>query len=223
VVRKTDVRRDSVPHPAAPAVDEETKAKLEARNGLLQIDEVMNLIAEAERSRKFKLKPSTLQRLHRLAVKDIYPCAGTYRTRPVSIAGTEHQPPAAEHVPELVEGMCEYVNDSWATASPVHLSAYIMWRLNWIHPFAGGNGRTSRAVSYLVLCAKLGHKVGGTLTIPEQIVANRQPYYAALDAADAADLEGRVDVSVMEQLLSGMFAKQLLTVHAAATSPPFDQ
>ncbi|MBL8221394.1 MAG: Fic family protein, partial [Bryobacterales bacterium] len=31
----------------------------------------------------------------------------------------------------------------------------VMWRLNWIHPFFGGNGRTARSASYLVLCASL--------------------------------------------------------------------
>ena len=118
--------------------------------------------------------------------------------------------------------MCEYVNDNQGK-SALHWSAYVMWRLNWIHPFAGGNGRTSRAVSYLVLCARLGYKLVGTDTIPEQIVANRQPYYAALDAADAVWAEQRtVDVSKMEALLGNMLARQLSSVladAAADTSP----
>lgn len=91
-----------------------------------------------------------------------------------------------------------------------------MWRVNWIHPFAGGNGRTSRAVSYLVLCSKLGFRLPGTNTIPEQIVANRQPYYSALDAADAAWADGRIDVSEMEQLLAEMLSNQLASVIEAA-------
>ena len=56
-----------------------------------------------------------------------------------------------------------------APKPPIHLAAYTMWRVNWIHPFAGGNGRTSRAVSNLVLCARLGYRLPGTLTVPEQI------------------------------------------------------
>jgi Fic family protein len=94
-----------------------------------------------------------------------------------------------------------------------------MWKLNWIHPFSGGNGRTSRAASYLVLCAKLGYRLPGTQTIPEQIVANRQPYYAALDAADAACSRNTIDLSVMEQLLSDMLANQLASVIDAASLP----
>jgi Fic family protein len=99
----------------------------------------------------------------------------------------------------------------------------MMWRVNWIHPFNGGNGRTSRAISYLVLCARLGYRLVGTNTIPEQIVANRQPYYAALDAADDAYAEGKIDVSAMESLLGQMLAVQLASVlidAAEGDSPP---
>ena len=61
-----------------------------------------------------------------------------------------------------------------------------------------------------------GYKLPGTITIPDQIVSNRQPYYEALDAADAAWAKGMVDVSVMEQLLAEMLANQLSSVIDAA-------
>jgi Fic family protein len=81
--------------------------------------------------------------------------------------------------------MCEYVHENW-NKTPVHLASYLMWRMNWIHPFYGGNGRTARAVSYLILCARLGFVLPGTTTIPELIVNNRAPYYSALRKADEA-------------------------------------
>jgi Fic family protein len=84
-----------------------------------------------------------------------------------------------------------------------------MWRLNWIHPFADGNGRTSRIVSYVVLSVKSGFILPGTPTIPDQIVNDRSGYFAALDAADAAYRDGRLDVTQMEELLGGMLARQL--------------
>lgn len=214
-MRRTDIQRDSRPASHQLYASPDEKAQLEARNGLLQFDEVLRLVDEAASG--FKLRPSTLQRLQRLAIQDIYTCAGNYRTGPVCIEGTTHKPPPAADVAERVEEMCEYVNENWGK-SPLHLSAYVMWRLNWIHPFSGGNGRTSRAVSYLVLCAKLGYRVPGTNTIPEQIVANRQPYYAALDEADAAWAEGRIDLAAMETLLSDMLAMQLSSVLVAAST-----
>lgn len=212
--RKTDVRRDTKPHYQL-WTSLEQKAELEARNGLLQFDEILRLISESTRT-PFRLRPSTIHSLHRIAIQDIYTCAGQYRTGGVIIAGTAHQPPAWEEVPRLVEEMCEHVNENLQTTSAIHLAAYTMWRVNWIHPFNGGNGRTARAVSHLSLCARLGYNLPGTLTIPYQIVANREPYYAALDAADSAWSEGRLDLDAMEQLLSDMLARQLLEVHRDA-------
>lgn len=81
---------------------------------------------------------------------------------------------------------CAIVNDRWEIATALHLAAYVLWRLNWIHPFVDGNGRTSRAVSYLVLCVKLGCPLPATRTIPERIAANKKRYYDALEMADAA-------------------------------------
>lgn len=213
-MRRTDIQRDSRPASHQLFSNPEEKAALEARNGLLQFDEVLNLIDQSKTG--FRLRPSTIQRLQRLAIQDIYTCAGNYRTGPVYIEGTTHQPPAAHEVAERVEEMCEYVNSNW-DRSALHLAAYVMWRLNWIHPFSGGNGRTSRAVSYLVLCAKLGYRVSGTNTIPEQIVANRQPYYEALDAADAAWAQNRIELTAMENLLEHALAVQLSSVLEAAS------
>ena len=88
-----------------------------------------------------------------------------------------------------------------------------MWKLNWIHPFTDGNGRTSRAASYFVLCMKLGYFLPGQLTIPDQISDNKDPYYDALEAADANWAEGIVDLTAMKELLSNTLAKQLLAVH----------
>jgi len=216
-MRRTDIQRDSRPASHQLYNDQDEKAALEARNGLLQFDEVLRLAGTPN----FLLKPSVVQRLQRFAIQDIYTCAGNYRTAPVFIEGTSHQPPSAADIAEQVEAMCEYVQ-TYCERSALHLAAYAMWRVNWIHPFAGGNGRTSRAVSYLVLCVRLGYTLIGTNTIPEQIVANRQPYYSALDAADAAWAEGeRVDVSEMETLLGDMLARQLSSVLVdAATDIP---
>jgi Fic family protein len=113
--------------------------------------------------------------------------------------------------------MCDYVNENWDDKSAVHLAAYVMWRLNWIHRFADGNGRTSRAASYLVLCVKSGYLLPGDKTIPEQITDNRQPYYDALEAADETFVKGTLDLTAMEDLLSAALATQLLGYHESAT------
>jgi len=90
--------------------------------------------------------------------------------------------------------------------------------MNWIHPFVDGNGRTSRAVSYLVLCVRLGYVLPGTQTIPEQISRNKDPYYKALEAADKANAAGKIDITEMEKLLESLLAAQLVSVIDAARS-----
>jgi Fic family protein len=212
-----------VPRPAYQLYDTlEQKADLESRNGLLQFDAVKQMVAELIPD--FKLKPQILARLHYLAIRDIYGCAGSFRMGPVylSRAGTVdetlHQPPPWEQVMPLVEEMCSYVNRNFGS-SGIHLAAYVMWRHNWIHPFLGGNGRTSRAASYLVLCVRLGYNLPGEPTVPQQIADNpksRDRYYRALQAADASDRSGRLDVSAMEELVSDCLAAQLLSVHNQA-------
>ncbi len=92
-----------------------------------------------------------------------------------------------------------------------------MWRLNWIHPFADGNGRTSRAASFLVFSVRAGFVPPGHETIPTQIVSNRAPYFHALEAADAAWANGEIlDLSKMEELWQTLLAKQLTSYFASA-------
>jgi Fic family protein len=193
----------------------EQKADLEARNGLLLFSAIEKMVGPAKAG--FSLNAELLCELHRLVIQDIYTCSGCFRKVNVGIMNTRHVPPPWQKVEGFVDEMCSYVNDNFGK-SAIHLAAYLMWRHNWIHPFAGGNGRTSRGVSYLVLCVRLGFVLPGKNTIPQQIVKSRDPYYEALQAADEAARDGRLDVSQMEELLSNMLAAQLLSVHSQARS-----
>jgi Fic family protein len=151
--------------------------------------------------------------LQRTALDGISLYAGLTRPANVEISGSKHAPPGAHLVPALLEDMCDYVNEHWETTTALHLAAYVMWRVNWIHPFVDGNGRTSRAVSYLVLCAKLGYPLPGTNTIPEQIAGNKSPYYDALESADVAWRARQViDVTALEKLIEAYLSVQLIGV-----------
>lgn len=184
---------------------------------------MVEMITETLREpQRFRLRPSTIQELNRLSIKNIEAEAGRWRDLPIVIDGSKHQPPPAEDVPKYIDDMCEYVNEHWTDRSPFHLAAYVMWRLNWIHPFVDGNGRTTRAVSYYVLCAKLGFHMPGVTTVPEMIAQNKDPYYKALEAADAPAQSGSIDVTVMEYLLSDLLAKQMLLALKRAEAPNLD-
>jgi Fic family protein len=131
--------------------DPDERARVEAANGLKQYDHVVELVQEwTMPGRKFQLRPSMISALQRTALDGLSSYAGTWRPAGVTIGQSKHTPPPAHLVPELVEAMCDYVNENFGTKTDVHLAAYVMWRLNWIHPFVDGNGRTSRAASYFV-------------------------------------------------------------------------
>ncbi|MEF3367396.1 Fic family protein [Methylocystis sp. 9N] len=215
---KDNLRRHSVAGQPDLIIDPAARAEAEARNGLKQFDLGLRIIEDAlAKGVDFRWRPSTILALHREALSGISEFAGNWRPASVGIEGSVHEPVGAHLVPEYVEELCDYLKDHKYDRTPIHLSAYAMWRLNWIHPFSDGNGRTSRIFSYVVLCVSLGFALRGSNTIPDQIVANRRPYFDALEKADAACKGGRVDVSEMESLLKRLLAVQLTSVFDRAT------
>lgn len=193
--------------------DPDEKARQEAKNGLRQFDTAVEQIEYfLQPDRPFKLRPSAIMHLNRVALEGLTRYAGIYRPAGIAIGGSKHTPPGAHLVPELIEDLCEHVNTNWSR-TPIHLASYVMWRLNWIHPFVDGNGRTTRTVSFVILCVRLGYRVPGSPTIPEQIAQDKKPYYKALEVADAAfKNDGKIDVSAMEALLEKLLATQLASV-----------
>lgn len=194
------------------------KANLVLEGVLRQYDAVLAAASEAFKRPGNPLTPALLRELHERAVGGIYSCAGHFRDFRVS-AGS-YLPPESRDVPGHVEAMCDYLGNHWDDQDAVVLSAYTMWRVNWIHPFGGGNGRTSRAASYLVLLAKHGSLLPGDKPIPQRLVEGRRAdYIAALKDADAAWAGlNVVDVAAMADLLA-----QVLTAQLADGSVPGSQ
>lgn len=213
-----DNERHSVASDPSLIDDPIEEAKRESANALQQFDQVLDLIDEVTRdARPFRLRTSTILGLHRTALDGLSPYAGNFRPADVEIGQSKHVPPKAHLVPSLIEEMCDYVQENFERESAIHLCAYVMWRLNWIHPFTDGNGRTSRALSYYVLCAKTGYRLPGHNTMPEQIAADKAPYYDALEKADEAFETGGLDLSALEALLEACLAEQLLSAYKDAT------
>lgn len=204
--------------------DLEERARREAANGLRQFDVAMDMLEEWRgREAMFRLRMPAIMTLHRAALEGISVFAGNFRPAGVEIEGSRHQPVGAHMVPDLVQDMCDYVNQNWETRTAIHLAAYVMWRLNWIHPFDDGNGRTSRTLSYLVLCAHLGSRLPGARTIPEQISENKSPYYKALEDADSACRDDHIDLSTLEALLGDLLAAQLVNILEQAKGGPLSE
>jgi Fic family protein len=157
---------------------------LEARNGRLQYRLIESLASQMAGA--LTLTPAMIKSLHRAAFRTfIYSCAGQYRTWPVQIRGSAHRPPESRFVPGLVDEMCREANshEEW---DAVKVSAYVLWRLSWIHPFGGGNGRTARALAELALRVRINRKLPAIIAMPEQIVGHRREYEDALKDTDEA-------------------------------------
>ncbi len=135
--------------------DPQLVAHIEAENTLRQFDMAMGELDKWLKSENYKLKPSKIMQLNRVALQRLSKYAGVFRPGEIKITGSSHLPPESDVVPELMEHLCDYVNENWRLKSPSHLAAYVLWKINWIHPFVDGNGRTARVVSYIVMCAGL--------------------------------------------------------------------
>jgi Fic family protein len=216
----SDEQRHSVADHPSLIEDPIEEAQREALNAVEQFDRVLDMIDDVVRGgRSFRLRPSMILELHRVALDGLDRYAGNFRPSDVRIGQSKHVPPQAHLVPGLVEELCDYVNEQFDKQTALHLCAFVMWRLNWIHPFTDGNGRTSRAVAYYVLCAKVGDRLPGQETVPEQIAADRKPYYDALEAVDGSVEGEKFDLAAVEQLLDRCLARQLLSAYEGALDP----
>lgn len=102
-----------------------------------------------------------------------------------------------------------FIHENWDNLSPTQLAGYGLWRLNWVHPFIEGNGRTARAVSYYLLCVRSGGLLPGRKTVPERIRETRGEYVAALREVDRVWHNGNLDLSPIESYLAELLEAQL--------------
>lgn len=110
----SDEERKSRPLALVTESDPREIARLEVENGFRQLDFVNKTIEEAIRSgKKFVLRPSLVQTLNRIAVERISRLPGGIRPFEMEITNSRHKPPKAADVPQLVEEMCDYVNEKW--------------------------------------------------------------------------------------------------------------
>lgn len=170
------------------------------------------VIGAVSNTAPFVLTSGDVKKLHGVAMHSLLKSPGEFRQCEVEIQNSPHQPPSWVEVKGHMDGLCDYVNKNWHERDLVHLAAFVMWRLNWIHPFENGNGRTSRACSYMVLCIKHGGLLPARNSIIEQIMRNREPYYQALRIADVAyERSKSIDAALkpLEGLLTSLLVTQL--------------
>ena len=149
----------------------------------------------------------TLWALNHVAVANISQFGGRFREEPIYVGN--HLPPHFKDVPELMDRFISTIHENWFNWTATEMAAYGLWRLNWIHPFIEGNGRTARAICYYLLCAKSGSLLPGRKIVPERIREDRAGYVAGLRGADRAWHEGNLDFSELEAYLARLLEAQL--------------
>lgn len=146
----------------------------EAVNHQEAIEYIESLISD-----KYFLKESDILDVHALVLQKIEKdFAGRFRTSGVRISSANFVPPNALRVPDYIEELVNWVNDS--TFESLIKATIFHHRFVWIHPFFDGNGRTARLLFNLLLM-KEGFP-------PAIILRNdRKKYYDALNQANQGD------------------------------------
>lgn len=188
--------------------NEEFFAKIQEQNLLRQYDLLTNCIEIGCLKGIEAFDKYTLWSLNHTAVANIAQFGGRFREQPIYVGN--HIPPHFKDVPNLMDQFFSVIHENWEIRNdPTTLAAYALWRLNWIHPFVEGNGRTARAACYYLICLRSGGLLPGKKIVPERIRDDRQPYYKALRAADEKWAEGHFDVSELALYLRGLLKAQL--------------
>lgn len=184
--------------------------KIQEQNLLRQYDLLSNCIEIGIQKGIESFDKYTLWALNYVAVANIAQFGGRYREEPIYVGN--HKPPHFRDVPDLMDRFFALIHENWTNPkmdNPMLLPAYALWRLNWVHPFVEGNGRTARAACYYLICLRQGKILGGRKIVPERIRESRDRYVAALRAADKAWEAGDYDLGPMAKYLGELLIGQL--------------
>ncbi|RTL52543.1 MAG: Fic family protein [Bradyrhizobiaceae bacterium] len=190
---------------------------LEISNGARQYNFLNSIVLACVEAKKPFLSQHIIKALNFQAITCLHVNAGEYR--PCAVTVGIHRPPEHYRVPALMDDFVNEVNRNWGTTDPVVLATYVLWRLNHIHPFINGNGRTARAACYFILCVTSGGWLKGEKILPELINENHDEYTKALVAADASLATGTFDMSQLHAFVSRLLNEQLQSAAPAANTP----
>lgn len=158
----------------------------------------------------FKVNEHIIQALHSSATVHLVANPGNYRKEDTHISGSSHIPCDPKDIEDLIINLIVDVHKRWDSSNTFELAAYVLWRLVWIHPFEDGNGRTARALSYLIICLKEKTLLFGSRSYLSIIRENySQHYIAHLRHADKTDRHGAVDIGPLAELLAEIVKIQL--------------
>jgi Fic family protein len=202
----------------------------EAKNGVRHYDFLQSLVEANVAAQRAFLSSHIIKALNFHAITCLHTNAGEYRPCPVFVGDPEDKvncyiPPQHFEVQAQMDDLVNTVNRAWMETDDLTLASFVLWKLNHIHPFINGNGRTARAACYFVICLKLGSWLPGRTILPELLRQNRVEYVAILKAVDATYKAGSLDLSPLRALLERLLLEQVSSAApadsaGAAAAPP---
>lgn len=175
---------DSSPLSSLPARDRDIQEVLNYRLVMDFIDEVARRSHDAG---EVVLTEAQLKEIHRLTVDKLLSSveAGSYRSVKVVIRNTTtgeitFRPPNPLDVPSLMTEFFAWLNSPEGQSTHPLLRAGILhYELVRIHPFTDGNGRSTRALSLLLLFLA-GYEIKRFFSLDEYYDRDPQSYYDSL-------------------------------------------
>lgn len=150
-----------------------------------EIKEVQNAIKAYSELKNFTFYSiKSFLKAHGILLGGLLSDAGKFRSDNVGIfKGKEvaHVAPKAMLVPELIEKLFDYLKNDKEHHSLIK-SCIAHYEIEFIHPFADGNGRMGRIWQSVILSHH--HPIFEYLPIESSIKEHQEEYYSALEQAD---------------------------------------
>ncbi len=150
-----------------------------------EVQEVRNALLAYERLPVWRpYDGQDLLEAHRILMTGLVDGPGAYRSEGVGVMAGEaviHMAPPASRVPLLMTNLLGWLGHS--TDHPLIASSVFHYELEFIHPFADGNGRMGRLWQTLILSQWRG--LFADLAIETLVHANQGAYYQAIQDSTA--------------------------------------
>lgn len=141
-----------------------------------------------------------------------------YRTERVVVGGASgvvYAPPDADRIEGMMRELIAFISDS--ELHPILKACAAHFYLVYVHPFADGNGRTARALSYMMLLQS-GYDFFRYFSISNIVANERGRYYRAMLNVEESDSDMTYFIDCYSDMLSRAVAEmeKHLTSHVLA-------
>lgn len=177
---------------------EKRKSKTEGVKEIQNVEDTLAFIDENAKKGALKIDENFIKEVHKRVVSGLSireegdKTPGEYRTLPIGIENSRHDPPPPRDVSYYMEELLDFMNNSDPQKFDLLKIALTHHRFVWIHPFGNGNGRTVRLLTYAQLI-HAGFNISdyGRIVNPTAIFCtDRNEYYNFLSEADEGTREG---------------------------------